>query len=110
MKIAQAIYGERIEYGETMTTGVPAGKDGYQVMIEKAAMDAIGEWEIKDESLPLVQRLRLEPGDVIVVSYSGAISYAEKQRIIEVIKQVCPDNRALILECGMTIATMGPEL
>ena len=60
--------------------------------------------------IPDVQRLRLEPGDVLVVIYNQPIHVAEKERIVETIKQVLPNNRALVFERGegIRLAVLGP--
>ena len=72
------------------------------------------QWQISDnwgdaepDAIPDVQRLRLKPGDVLVLSYSGAMPYPDKERTIEIMKTLFPNNRALILDRGITLAVVG---
>jgi len=55
-----------------------------------------------------VQRLHLEPGDVIVVTVAWKMSASQKQRISEIITQAAPGHWVLVLDEGVKVGVMGP--
>lgn len=57
-----------------------------------------------------VQRLRVEPGDVIVVSTEQRLSVDEARRIGQAIQRVLPEGqRVLILDAGTKIGVIGAD-
>lgn len=54
-----------------------------------------------------VQRLELQPGDVIVLSCAVHLSAAENDRIREVMKRFFPNHQVLILEGDVRIGVIG---
>ena len=56
-----------------------------------------------------VQRLRLEPGDVVVLTTEWKLSAVEVQRIAEKIGKVLPGHQVLVIDSGVKIGVMGPD-
>ncbi|MES2341736.1 MAG: hypothetical protein V4597_08660 [Pseudomonadota bacterium] len=56
-----------------------------------------------------VRRLRLRPGDVVVVKVEGRLSASDLACIEAELKAKIPDNQVLVIEQGVEIFTMGPE-
>jgi len=70
------------------------------------------EWDkahelTEQDTIPVIQRVCLEPGDVLVFSYEHRIPSAEKARIIDLIKEVFPNNLAVVLDAGMKLSVVG---
>jgi len=68
-----------------------------------------GDIEWPTDEIPLVQRLRLEPGDTLILFYDVPIPHAEYQRMFEILSTRFPCNRVLILDRGTRLAVLGPE-
>ncbi len=62
-----------------------------------------------DPEIVDVRRLRLNPGDVVVVKVQGHLSRMAEQNIKDELKTVVPDNKVLVVEAGVEIFTIGPE-
>ncbi|RPE40263.1 hypothetical protein EDD90_3299 [Streptomyces sp. Ag109_O5-1] len=56
-----------------------------------------------------VERLALQPGDILVFKCPMRLSDAEYTEIYERIKERLPDTEAMILEGGMDIAVLRAE-
>jgi len=68
-----------------------------------------GEGAPETASPPTVQRLRLEPGDVVAVMYDLVLAHEQKERIAAAVHSAFPANRVLVLDGGARLAIMGPE-
>jgi len=66
-----------------------------------------GTGPVEPDAIPDVQRIRLRPGDVLVLSYDRMLSYPEQERVVEKMKSVFPNNRTLVLGGGITLAVVG---
>lgn len=53
-----------------------------------------------------LQKVSLEPGDVLVFLHPGCLSSIAVESIIKTTKEVFPDNKAMILEEGMKIGAV----
>lgn len=51
-----------------------------------------------------VQRLKLEPGDVLVLSYDGMLSADQAQHMRAIVEQRFPGHKAMVLTDGMTLS------
>ena len=56
-----------------------------------------------------IGRLRLAPGDVIVLQYSGHIGAETRAKLAAMVESAAPGHKALVLDGGVTISTMGSE-
>jgi len=60
------------------------------------------EWiTIKD-----LQRVKLEPGDVLVVRAPGHLPPEAQGRIFQQLKNLFPDNQVLVLEAGLELCVV----
>lgn len=55
-----------------------------------------------------VRRLRLAPGDVLVVSLPTVLSPAEATRLCEQVQGAFPGRRCLVLTGGADLTVVGP--
>ncbi|MBW1779283.1 MAG: hypothetical protein JRL30_00950 [Deltaproteobacteria bacterium] len=55
-----------------------------------------------------LKRVRLEPGDTVVIITEKRLGQANSERIIDHLKDVFPNHEVLILEDGLRIGVMGP--
>jgi hypothetical protein len=54
-----------------------------------------------------VQRLALQPGDIVVLKFAGAISAETHCRLKAMVKNELPGHKVLILDSGMEIGVLG---
>jgi hypothetical protein len=95
--------------GKCPGCGAASSNPSIEIVADEAACLAIGEWPIDDDgAIPEVQRLQLKPGDTLVFSYAGTMPYAEKERIIKLVERLFPDNRALVLDRGLSLSVLEP--
>ncbi len=53
-----------------------------------------------------VQRLQLQPGDVVVVTVPGVLSYSQFLAVEAHFQQRLPDHTVLVLERGASVSVM----
>lgn len=75
-----------------------------------AAPSIAGESIASDGDLMLLdeaQRLTVKPGDVVVLSFPGAMRHEHAERIRDHMHTIFPENKVLVLSDGATIGIMG---
>lgn len=82
----------------------------------KAPPTTIGIQEGRGGSTPApeilleeIKRVRLAPGDVLVLRVKDRPPEERIARIVEQMKSIFPDHRAVILRDGMELEVAGPE-
>ena len=55
-----------------------------------------------------LQKVRLEPGDVVVLRVSDDIDAAMAHAYSDILRQVFPDNRSVILQPGQDLEVVTP--
>lgn len=53
-----------------------------------------------------VKKLQLTPGDVVVLKVNAHLSHEGRKRLSEIVSQVVPEHRHLILERDMELAVL----
>lgn len=76
-----------------------------QEQIERAAIEAFDNW--RPEEIADVQRLRLEPGDTLVLLSDLRLSTGHKARIQLEMSLLFPENRVLVLDSGTRLTVLG---
>lgn len=69
----------------------------------------ICESELPDEGSPTVARLKLEPGDQVVLSCPQRLSEAAKVSLVRSWQRFMPRVKAIILDDGMAVQVLSPE-
>jgi hypothetical protein len=69
------------------------------------------EWEAANQEIKIddLQRVRLKPGDVLVVRWEGAIPPSEQERVRDFLGRIFPDNEVLILTHGARLVVIGAK-
>jgi len=57
--------------------------------------------EIKD-----IQRVKLEPGDILLVRYEGILPVAEKDRIAKQVQTRLPGHEVIVMDGGLTLSVI----
>ncbi len=60
-------------------------------------------------TIPDVQRLRLEPGDRIVLSWAGKISHHVADALIERMEKLCVGHKVIILDGGLKMSVLSEK-
>lgn len=53
-----------------------------------------------------VERLKLEPGEVVVLFYPRPLSDRARQNVFDSWRRFMPDTKAIVLDDGMTLSTI----
>lgn len=61
---------------------------------------------MRDVQSARVRRIRLRPGDLVVLEYPKLISPEGRERFVKQWSDCCPDTRALFLDDGATLAAV----
>jgi hypothetical protein len=68
----------------------------------ECAKEWLAEREIQD-----VQRVRLEPGDVLVVRYDGILASSAKDRVAQQFETLFPDHKVIVMDGGPKVSVVG---
>lgn len=69
----------------------------------------ICESELPNEGLPTIARLKLKPGDRVIISCPQRLTDVAKANLIHCWQKLMPDVLGIVLDDGVTVQVITPE-
>lgn len=66
----------------------------------------VGETTVRFAPL---ERITVEPGDVVVVQFAGFMTHEQKQELLSQCKRLWPENTAIVLSPGLTLESLDAD-